>query len=73
MVEYEENEVRDLLALEVTKKKKKMIKKKDNRKVQCFNCRELGHYARECPEPNMQRGTNLVTCSEMQPKGTLCR
>jgi hypothetical protein len=28
MVEYEENEVRDLLALEIPKKKKKMIKKK---------------------------------------------
>jgi hypothetical protein len=30
MVEYEENEVRDLLALEISKK---MIKKKDNSKV----------------------------------------
>jgi hypothetical protein len=69
MVEYEESEVRDLLALEVTKKKKKMIKKKDNSKVQCFNCRELGHYARECPEPNVQRGTNLVTCQKCNQKG----
>jgi hypothetical protein len=69
VVEYEDNEVRDLLALEVPKKKKKMIKKKDNSKVQCFNCRELGHYARECLEPNMQRGPNLVTCQKCNQKG----
>jgi hypothetical protein len=29
MVEYEENELRELLALEIPKRKKKMIKKKD--------------------------------------------
>jgi hypothetical protein len=68
-VEYGENEVRDLLALEIPKKKKKMIKKKDNSKVMCFNCRELGHYAREYPEPNMQRGTDLVTCQKCNQKG----
>jgi hypothetical protein len=33
-VEYEENEVRDLLALEIPKKKKN-IKKKDNSKALC--------------------------------------
>jgi hypothetical protein len=31
-VEYEDNEIRDLLVLELPKKKKKKIKKKDNRK-----------------------------------------
>jgi hypothetical protein len=63
VVEYEENEVRDLLALERPKRKK------DNSKIMCFNCRELGHYARECPEPNVQRGTNLVTCQKCNQKG----
>jgi cellular nucleic acid-binding protein len=42
-VEYEENEVRDLLALERPKGKK------DNSKVMCFNCKELGHYVSKCP------------------------
>jgi hypothetical protein len=36
VVEYEENEVRDLLALEIPKKeKKKKIKEKDNSKTLC--------------------------------------
>jgi hypothetical protein len=35
-VEYEENEVRDLLALEIPKKeRKKKIKEKDNSKTLC--------------------------------------
>jgi hypothetical protein len=68
-MEYEENEVKDLLALEIPKKKKKKIKEKDNSKTLCWNCRELGHYAKECPEPNMQRGTDLVTCQKCNQKG----
>jgi hypothetical protein len=48
VVEYEENEVRDLLALEIPKKKK--IKEKDNSKVLCYKCKELGHYADQCPQ-----------------------
>jgi hypothetical protein len=75
-VEYEENEVRDLLALEIPKKKKK-IKKKDNSKALCWNCKKLRHYAKKCPERNdkvnKQRGTYLVTCQKMQLKGTLCK
>jgi hypothetical protein len=35
IVEYEENEVRDLLALEIHKKNKKKIKEKDNKKTLC--------------------------------------
>jgi hypothetical protein len=72
VVEYGENEVRDLLALEIPKKKK-MINKKDNSKMLCWNCRELGHYAKECPEPNMQRGTDLVTCQKCNQKGHYAR
>jgi hypothetical protein len=63
-VEYEEKEVRDLLALERPKKKK------DKRKVLCFNCKELGHYARKCLESNnranrqgsMKKDINHITC-----------
>jgi hypothetical protein len=40
-VEYEENEVRDLLALESPKGRK------DNSKVMCSKCKELGHYKRK--------------------------
>jgi hypothetical protein len=43
IVEYGEKEVRELLALE------RPQKKKDNSKVMCFNCKELGHYANKCP------------------------
>jgi hypothetical protein len=70
-VEYEENEVRDLLALEIPKKKKKKkkIKEKDDSNMLCWNCRELRHYAKECPEPNRQRGTDLVTCQKCNQKG----
>jgi hypothetical protein len=44
IVEYGEMEVTELLALE------RPQKKKDNSKVLCFNCKELGHYADKCPE-----------------------
>jgi hypothetical protein len=46
IVEYGEKEVRDLLALERPKKKK------DNSKVVCPNCKELGNYPKKCPERN---------------------
>jgi hypothetical protein len=59
VVEYEENEVRDLLALESPKRK-------DTSKVLCLKCKKLGHYAKKCPERNnkvnRQRGTYLFTC-----------
>jgi hypothetical protein len=67
IVEYEENEVRDLLALERPKKKK------DTSKVLFLSCKKHGHYARKCPERNnkvnKQRGTNLVTCQKCNQKG----
>jgi hypothetical protein len=71
IVEYEEDEVRDLLTLERPKRKK------DNSKVRCFNCTELGHYAGQCPgrcnKVNMQDSVNrdirLITCYKCKQKG----
>src|SRR4051812_2881609 len=52
-VKYEEHELEELLALERPKKKKKKFpnsNKKDNIQVQCYNCKEMGHYASHCLE-----------------------
>jgi hypothetical protein len=70
-VEYEENEVRDLLALERPKRKK------DNSKVMCFKCKELGHYVSKCPgrynkvnmQDNVKRDIWLITCYKCKQKG----
>jgi hypothetical protein len=77
VVEYEENEVRDLLALEIPKKKKKMIKKKENSKVLCFKCKELGHYADKCPQRDnkaniqgcVKKNLNHITCFKCKQMG----
>jgi hypothetical protein len=45
IMEYQENEIRDLLALELPTKKKK---KQDYSKILCFHCREQGHFADQC-------------------------
>src|SRR5215216_5788374 len=45
VVKYEEHELEELLALDRPKKKKKDISQ-----LQCYNCKEMGHYASECPE-----------------------
>jgi hypothetical protein len=71
IVEYEENEVRELLALERPKRKK------DNSKVMCFKCKELGHYANQCPklhhevnlQDNMKRDIQMITCFKCKQKG----
>jgi hypothetical protein len=71
IVEYEEKELRDLLALERPKRRK------DNSKVLCFSCKELGHYANKCPERNnkanrqgsMKKGLSLVTYHKCIQKG----
>jgi hypothetical protein len=73
-VEYPENEVRDLLALERPKKKKK---KQDYSKILCFNCREQGHIAEQCPERNNKANTqgsvkkdlSMITCYKFKQKG----
>jgi hypothetical protein len=73
-VEYEENEVRHLLDLRIPKKKKK---KKGTSKVLCFHCRELGHYAKKCPEENNKaneqgsekKNLNHSTCFKCKQMG----
>jgi hypothetical protein len=77
IVEYEKSELRDLIALEIPKKKKKNIKKKDNSKVLCFRCKELGHYADKCPERDnkanrpggVKKDLRLITCYKCKQKG----
>ncbi|GJW71208.1 zinc finger, CCHC-type containing protein [Tanacetum coccineum] len=35
--------------------------KRDIREVECYNCHESGHYARDCPKPNRrQEALNLM-------------
>jgi hypothetical protein len=71
VVEYEENEVRDLLALEKPKGRK------DNIKVMCSKCKELGHYKRKCPtryhgvnmQDSMKRDLSMITCFKCKQKG----
>jgi hypothetical protein len=71
IVEYGEKEVRDLLALEKPKKKK------DTRKVWCFNCKERGHYAKECPKEDnkanrpggVKKNLNHITCYTCKQQG----
>jgi hypothetical protein len=70
-VEYEEMEVRDLLALERPKNKK------NDSKVLCFNCKELGHYAKKCLKENnkanrpggMKKDLSPITCYKCKQKG----
>jgi hypothetical protein len=52
VVECEDQELQDLLALEKPKKKKKCNdrEEKDISQVTCYNCKDLGHYATNCPE-----------------------
>jgi hypothetical protein len=71
IVEYGEKEVRELLDLE------RPQKKKDNSKLMCFNCNELGHYANKCLEKDnkanspgsMKKNLNHITCYTCKKQG----
>jgi hypothetical protein len=73
IVEYGKKEVRELLALE------RPQKKKDNSKLMCFNCKELGHYANKCPEKDnkanslgsVKKNLNHITCYTCKATRTL--
>jgi hypothetical protein len=70
-VEYEEMEVRDLLAIERPKKKK------NNSMMLCFNCKEPRHYVKKCPEENnkanrpggVKKDLSLITFYKCKQKG----
>ena len=85
VVEYEDHELEDLLALEKPKRKKNCnnSKEKDISQVLCYNCKEKGHYAKECPEKNnrkdnekgngskekLRKDLSLVTCFNCKKEG----
>src|SRR3954467_5083976 len=60
VVKYEEHELEELIASERPKKKKKDISQ-----LQCYNCKEMGHYASDCPEKKKNRGNKQ---EELIPK-----
>ena len=63
-VRYEEHELEELLALEKPKKKK------DKSQVQCCHCKEMGHYANECPEKKQKyKEINQVWCNNCKELG----
>jgi hypothetical protein len=71
IVEYGEKEARELLALA------RHQEKKDNSKVLCFNCKELGYYANKCQEKDnkankqgsVKKNLNHITCYTCKQQG----
>jgi hypothetical protein len=68
-VEYQENEVSELLALELPIKKKK-----DLDHVTCFKCKQKVHYSNQCPEKSIsmiavKKGDTIIVqcynCNEL--------
>jgi hypothetical protein len=75
-VEYQENEIKNLLALEIPTKKKRR-RKQDCSHITCFHCRELGHYASQCPEKgqainppgSIKKDLSHITCFKCKKQG----
>jgi hypothetical protein len=56
IMEYEQQELEDLLALEKPKKKKGISQVgKDLSLVTCYKCGDKGHYAYKCPQKYSER------------------
>jgi hypothetical protein len=78
MVEYQENEVREILALELPTKRKKKKKMKQRTTARFrVSSKELGHHSSKCPEGNdkattqgnVKKDLNIITCFEYNQKG----
>ncbi|GKB67144.1 zinc finger, CCHC-type containing protein [Tanacetum coccineum] len=41
--------------------------RRDIREVECYNCHEFGHYARDCPKPNRRREISNLVEENLEP------
>ena len=75
-IEYDWQEIEDLLALEESKKKRKLginqhhsESKRDISQVLCFKCNNKGHYANKCLENMTEDDLSLVQCFKCKEMG----
>ena len=66
-IEYDRKEIEALLALEESKKKRKLGSnqhhsepRRDISQVLCFKCNEIGHYADNCPEKMARKAAKAI-------------
>jgi hypothetical protein len=71
-VEYEDQELEDLLALQRPKRKKNHHYSKDKqiRHLLCYCCKEPGHYASECLEKRKNKSKEQGVENEIMKKHT---